>query len=98
MTYLGIVALVAALSVQAAPASPPVLSELEQARLQAIVYEDAAIVADQRTLEVRREWWRAKVAAFKAAAEAARPGWTWDAQTGAWSPISDVAASKGVKK
>jgi hypothetical protein len=66
---------------------PSPFTELEQARLQSLAYEGAAIDADQRTLDLRRQVWREKVSAFKAAAEKSRPGFAWDAETGKWSPV-----------
>lgn len=72
---------------QATPKVPAPFTELESAKLQAIAYEGAAIEADQRTLDLRKQLWQGKVAAFKAAAEAARPGFTWDAESGKWTEV-----------
>jgi hypothetical protein len=72
------------LGTQAPPTAAP-FSELEQAKLQAIAYEGAAIDADQRTLDLRKQLWQSKVAAFKAAAESTRKGFTWDPDSGKWS-------------
>lgn len=68
-------------------ASVPTFTELETARLDAIAQEGRAIDAEQRILALMRERWQAKVTAFKAKAEADRPGWTWDAETGKWSEV-----------
>jgi hypothetical protein len=83
------IALFALLLLLQAPPVPSVapFTELEQARLEAIAQEGRALDAEQRTLTLLREQWQAKVTAFKAKAEAARPGWVWDADTGKWSEV-----------
>jgi hypothetical protein len=68
-----------------ASAAPPAFTELEQAKLQAVAWEGAAIDADQRTLDLRKAQWQAKVSALKAALEATRDGWDWEAATGTWT-------------
>lgn len=84
---LVILAALLAVTLAAQEAKPAPFSELEQAKLQAIAQEGRALEAEQRVLDLQRAGWQAKVAAFKAAAEAARPGFTWDAETGKWAAL-----------
>lgn len=82
---LALAAIVFALVMQGPAPAPEAWSELEQARLDALAQEGRALDAEQRTLTLMREQWTAKVARFKAEAEAKRPGYAWNSETGQWS-------------
>ncbi len=74
-----------AVALYAQPAQPAPFTELESARLDALAQEGRALEAEQRALTLMRERWQGKIAAFKSTAEAVRPGFTWDAQSGQWT-------------
>ena len=82
---LTLAAAVFALALQSPPAPEP-WSDIEQLKLDALAQEGRALDAEQKVLTLMRERWQARVDAFKSAAEAKRPGFTWNAETGAWSP------------
>jgi hypothetical protein len=61
-------------------AQPAPFTDIENLRLENTRLEGVIV---QRAVKD----WEAKVAALKADIEKARPGFTWDAQTGQFSPI-----------
>lgn len=70
--------LLASLSLHAADATPPPLTEVESLRVQNVNLERVLV---QRALDD----WQKKVLALKADLEKARPGWQWNPETGQWS-------------
>jgi hypothetical protein len=76
--------LLLALALQSPPKPVAPFTELEQAKLQAVAFEGAAIDADQRTLDLRKQVWQGKIAKLKADLERERPGFAWDPESGAW--------------
>ena len=70
----------------AATDDPPPLTPIETVTLSSLQQEGRAIDAEIKLLNLERERWQSKVAAFKAAMEKDRPGFTWSPESGAWTP------------
>lgn len=70
--------LLASLSLHAADAAPPPLTEVEALRVQNVNLERVIV---QRALDD----WQKKVLALKADLEKTRVGWSWNPETGQWT-------------